>query len=100
MSERPLRIAADRIPHRNVTQPASTAPLSDGTRLGRLATAAAAVALGLVALTGVLGPSAAVVPLPPGAFPLGASLHPSAWLVTLLLAAAVGLSGLATATAW
>ncbi|HXL42422.1 MAG TPA: hypothetical protein VN986_07825, partial [Actinomycetota bacterium] len=83
-----------------MTQPASTAPLSDGTRLGRLATAAAAVALGLVALTGVLGPSAAVVPLPPGAFPLGASLHPSAWLVTLLLAAAVGLSVIATATGW
>ncbi|MEA2500838.1 MAG: hypothetical protein QOD01_949, partial [Actinomycetota bacterium] len=30
---------------------------------------ATAVALGLVALTGVLGPSAAVVPLPPGPFP-------------------------------
>jgi hypothetical protein len=83
-----------------VTQPASAALLSDGTRLGRLAMAAAAVALGLVALTGVLGPSAAVVPLPPGPFPLGASLHPSAWPVTLHLAAAVGLSVIATATGW
>src|SRR6266478_1710751 len=62
--------------------------------------AAGVVAVGLVALTGVLGPSAAVVPLPPGPFPLGASLHPSAWLVTLLLAAAVGLSVLATAAGW
>jgi len=62
--------------------------------------AAAALALGLVALTGVLGPSAAVVPLPPGPFPAGASLHPSAWLVTLLLMAAVILSIAATATGW
>ena len=83
-----------------MTQPASTAPLSDGTRLGRLATAAAAVALGLVALTGALGPSAAVVPLPPGPFPVGASLHPSAWLVTVLPGAAVALSVAATATGW
>jgi hypothetical protein len=62
--------------------------------------AATAVALGLVVLTGVLGPSAAVVPLPPGPFPAGASLHPSAWLVTFLLAAAVILSVVATATGW
>ena len=83
-----------------MTQTASTALLSDGTRLGRLAVAAAAAALGLVALTGVLGPSAAVVPLPPGPFPLGAALHPSAWLVAVLLAAAVSLSVIATATGW
>jgi hypothetical protein len=61
---------------------------------------ATAVALGLVALTGVLGPSAAVVPLPPGPFPAGASLHPSAWLVTLVLMAAVILSVAATAAGW
>jgi hypothetical protein len=62
--------------------------------------AATAVALGLVAFTGVLGPSAAVVPLPPGPFPVGASLHPSAWLVTLLLMAAAILSVAATAAGW
>ncbi|MEA2532958.1 MAG: hypothetical protein QOJ93_769, partial [Actinomycetota bacterium] len=61
---------------------------------------ATAVAFGLVALTGVLGPSAAVVPLPPGPFPAGASLQPSAWLVTLLLVAAVILSVAATAAGW
>ena len=83
-----------------MTQTVSTALLSDGTRLGRLAVAAAAVALGLVALTGALGPSAAVVPLPPGPFPVGASLHPSAWLVTVLPGAAVALSVAATATGW
>jgi len=61
---------------------------------------ATAAALGLVALTGVLGPSAAVVPLPPGPFPAGASLQPSAWVVTLLLMAAVILSVAATAAGW
>ena len=62
--------------------------------------AATAASLGLVALTGLLGPSAAVVPLPGGRFPVGASMQPSAWLVTLVLAAAVLLSVGATAGAW
>ncbi len=62
--------------------------------------AVTALALGLVAVTGLLGPSAAVVPLPSGAFPLGASLHPSAWAVTMLLGLAVTLSVVATAAGW
>src|SRR6266700_3817797 len=69
-------------------------------RFARLALAATALSLGLVLVVGVLGPSAAVVPLPRGLFPFGASLHPSAWLVSLLLAGAVLAAVAATALFW
>jgi len=69
-------------------------------RLGRGALAATALSLALIAAVGVLGPSAAVVPLPRGLFPIGASLHPSAWLVSSLLAAAVLSAVAATALFW
>ena len=56
--------------------------------------------MALVAATALLGPSAAVVPLPPGYFPLSAQAHPSAWLVTALLALAVAAGVAGTALAW
>ena len=62
--------------------------------------AATGIALGLVVATALLGDSAAVVPLPPGAFPVAGSLHPSAWLVTTLLALGVMASLWATTAAW
>ena len=77
-----------------------------GQRLGRLALAATGLAVALMLLTALLGPSAAVVPLPPGHFPLGGhglfgpARKPSPWLVTGLLAAAVVASVAATWTAW
>jgi hypothetical protein len=69
-------------------------------RLGRRALVATGSAVALMALTAVLGPSAAVIPLPPGAFPFGASVHPSAWLVSALLGVAVIASVTATWWAW
>src|SRR2546428_6858940 len=99
-----LRGPAGRIGRTNVIQPASRPPARatppDGTRLGRLAMAVAGLAVALAVLTAVLGPSAAVAPLPHGPFPVGGSLHPSPWLVTALLAAAVLASAGATVAAW
>lgn len=67
---------------------------------GRVALALVAAAVALVAGTAFLGPSAAVVPLPSGAFPFSAHAHPSAWLVTALLALAVAAGIAGTALAW
>jgi hypothetical protein len=75
------------------------APLA-GRRLGTAALAMTGSAVALMAATAVLGPSAAVVPLPGGAFPVGARLHPSAWVVSGLLAAGIALSVAATVTGW
>lgn len=69
-------------------------------RLGRAGLAATTLSLGLVAVVGVLGPSAAVIPIPRGVFPVGASLHPSPWLVSILLAAAILAAVAATAAFW
>jgi glycosyl transferase family 87 len=72
--------------------------LSKATASGRPAMAAAGGAFGLVLVTAALGPSAAEVGLPGRFFfPLAGSLHPSPWLVTGLLAAAVLLSVASTA---
>ncbi|HEU5003960.1 MAG TPA: glycosyltransferase 87 family protein [Actinomycetota bacterium] len=67
---------------------------------GRVALTLIAAAVALVVATALLGPSAAVIPLPPGAFPIGGNLHPSAWLVTALLALAVVAGVAGTALAW
>jgi hypothetical protein len=87
-------------PSASVAVSGSAVAGDDGRRLGRLALGGIAGALGLILVTAVAGPSAAVVPLPPGWFPVSANLRPSPWLVWGLLAAAVVLSVAATATAW
>lgn len=69
------------------------------TSLGRLATGTGVVAIALMLLTAVLGPSAAEVPLPPGRWPVAFSLHPSPWVVTGLSLAAVLCSGAAVLAA-
>lgn len=68
---------------------------------GRVALALIAAGVALIAITAFLGPSAAEIPLPAGPFPVSAHAHPSAWLVTALLALAViaGIGGVALAWA-
>jgi hypothetical protein len=72
-----------------------------GRRLGTASLAMTGTAVALMASTAVLGPSASVVPLPGGGFfPVGARLHPSAWVVSGLLAAGIAVSVAATVTGW
>lgn len=73
---------------------------SPAARLGRRALLLTAASVGLTALTAALGTSAAVVPLPQGAFPLEAGGHPSAWTVSGLLGAAVLAAVAAVWTGW
>lgn len=67
---------------------------------GGLVGALIGLALAAVLLTAVLGTSAAVVPLPRGRFPLSLARQPSPWLVSALLALAVGAGAAGTALAW
>lgn len=67
------------------------------TVVGRTALAGMAVSIGLVAATGVLGPSVAEPPLGPRGVlpPYSLALQPDPWLVTWLLGAALLLGGAA-----
>lgn len=60
----------------------------------------AAVSLGLILSVGLLGGSAAVVPLGPGRWPFDADAHPSPWLVSMLLLAAVLLGAGSVGLGW
>lgn len=60
----------------------------------------AAVSLGLILSVGLLGGSVSVVPLGPGTWPFDVAAHPSPWLVSMLLLAAVLLGAGSVALGW